>query len=149
MNMIECCGSICCTGEDGCICDDESRCGRCKLCERHCECPGTKATVTSVATAIGRYRFRSQKEKLLQEAIARALGQERFDFKREVEVAPGSVIDFLVGDVGIEVKISGSSTAVLRQIMRYLESDQVKSLVLVTVFPRPSSSARSRNPFRR
>ena len=91
-----------------------------------------KVNASSVAAAIGRYRFRSQKEKLLQEAIASALGQEGLDFKREVEVAPGSVIDFLVGDVGIEVKVTGGSTAVLRQIMRYLESDQVKSLVLIT-----------------
>ena len=70
-----------------------------------------KASVSSVATALGRYRFRSQKEKLLQEAISSALSQERFDFKREVEVAPGSVIDFLVGDVGIEVKVSGRNTS--------------------------------------
>ncbi len=100
-----------------------------------------KVNASSVAAAIGRYRFRSQKEKLLQEAIAKVLGQEGFGFEREVEVAPGSVIDFLVGDVGIEVKVTGGSTAVLRQIMRYLESDQVKSLVLVT------ARARSANGF--
>ena len=34
--------------------------------------------------------------------------------------------------MGIEVKVTGGSTAVLRQIMRYLESAKVKSLVLVT-----------------
>ena len=42
------------------------------------------------------------------------------------------MIDFLAGDVGIEVKIKGSAADAFRQLKRYAESDRIGSLILVT-----------------
>ncbi len=65
----------------------------------------------------------------LQDAIATALLDKA---AREVRLGPRSIIDFLVGGVGIEVKMAGSTPAVTRQILRYLESPRIEALLLVT-----------------
>jgi hypothetical protein len=42
------------------------------------------------------------------------------------------VIDFLVGDVGLEVKTQGSVPAIFQQLQRYASFAAVRSLLLVT-----------------
>ena len=56
--------------------------------------------------------------------------------RREVRLSVGERIDFLVYDVGIEVKIDGSVAALMRQAARYLRCDEVRSLVVVTTLAR-------------
>lgn len=82
-------------------------------------------------------RFRAVREKDLQEAVAEVLRRKRIRFEREVRLGPRDIIDFKVGKVGVEVKTKGSSTAVLRQVMRYLAYPSVAELIIV------SSRARS------
>jgi hypothetical protein len=77
-------------------------------------------------------RCQTAKEKTLQDALGPMLRASFSTVRREVKLSPRETIDFLVGDVGIETKVDGSWTAVTRQILRYLEHDAVKSLVLVT-----------------
>jgi len=91
---------------------------------------------TAVLGTLTCYRFLCHDEAELQEAIAEALRRDGIDFEREVSLAPGDRIDFLVGGVGIEVKLAGPPTAVLRQLSRYAASERVESLVLATIVAR-------------
>lgn len=86
----------------------------------------------AITTALRRHRFRFTSEAELQAGIALALESEELPVAREVELFPGSRIDFLVGRVGVEVKVDGSLGAVTRQLHRYAESDRVDALVLVS-----------------
>lgn len=79
------------------------------------------------------YRFKYASEKDLQQGIETVLVKHGIPCAREVRLAPGSHLDFLVGDgVGIEVKVDGSNSNVFRQLHRYAEFTQVKSLILYT-----------------
>ena len=49
-----------------------------------------------------------------------------------MRLAPTDRIDFLLGGVGIEVKVDGSTAQILRQLRRYASSPQIEHLVLVT-----------------
>lgn len=86
----------------------------------------------TVAEVLGRYKFSHQCEEELQSAIASALTDSSVEFEREVELSKTDRIDFLVGTVGIEVKIKGSPTEVARQLNRYVQSPKIESLLLVT-----------------
>lgn len=90
------------------------------------------AQVDLVAEAIGHHRFRYANEDMLQRGLAGALTLDGFDVRREVWIAEGCRIDLLVGRVGVEVKVGGSARDVVRQCVRYLESDLLDGLVLVT-----------------
>lgn len=85
-----------------------------------------------IVVVLRRQRLPLNDEKQLQAAIATALTEAGLEHEREVKLAPGSVIDFLVGDVGIEVKIKGQRKSIYRQCERYCGFDRVKSLVLAT-----------------
>jgi hypothetical protein len=76
---------------------------------------------------VPRYRY-AQDELRLQEEIATGLAAARVTFEREVVLAPGERIDFMVGHVGIEVKVAGSTHAVMRQLLRYTEHARVEAL---------------------
>ncbi|HEX2679628.1 MAG TPA: hypothetical protein VHM19_23425 [Polyangiales bacterium] len=89
--------------------------------------------VTDVLRCLSAHRFDATTEERLQLGIASALSTAGLELEREVVLAPGSRIDFLSANgIGIEVKIDGSETSVLRQLMRYAESDRVTALVLFT-----------------
>lgn len=68
----------------------------------------------------------------LQDQIARALAALGLDHDRERALSPRDRPDFLVGGLAVEVKIAGSTTAVLEQLLRYLEHDHVTGALLVT-----------------
>jgi alkanesulfonate monooxygenase SsuD/methylene tetrahydromethanopterin reductase-like flavin-dependent oxidoreductase (luciferase family) len=91
-----------------------------------------EAELAQVAEALRAYRFRFADEGRLQDAIEGALRASGFTLEREVRLDPANRIDFMVGRVGIEVKVAGSPSAVLRQLTRYAQSGQVDGLILVT-----------------
>lgn len=69
----------------------------------------------------------------LQTAISVRLAAADIEHVREAQLGPGERIDLLTDDgVGIEVKVAGSWTSVVRQLLRYAHHDRVKALVLVT-----------------
>lgn len=94
---------------------------------------------------LGRYRFNFVSESDLHDAIAAVLDNGFIDFQREVILSPRDRIDFLIGTVGIEVKVGGSSAAVEAQVRRYTESERVDAVVLVTSCARHAAIARSFN----
>ena len=68
----------------------------------------------------------------LHRQIAQALTEKRLAFSHEHLLMPRCRIDFLVGDVGIEVKRGRPNKAtLLRQVERYLASDALSAIILV------------------
>lgn len=89
-------------------------------------------TSEQIARAIGAHRFQWRDEYDVQASIAVILDQAGIGFEREVRLNPRDRLDFLAGNVAVEVKVSGSTAATQRQVVRYLKSDRIASLVLVT-----------------
>jgi hypothetical protein len=71
---------------------------------------------------------------------------ERAQFSREVKLSAAERIDFLMADgLGIEVKVKGSLSDVTRQLHRYAQITEIKSLLLVTTKARHLEAPRSLN----
>ena len=70
----------------------------------------------------------------MQSAIASALRDQGVSFEREVALSKSDIVDFMVGNVAIECKVNGPALGVFRQVKRYMEHDNVHSLILYTSF---------------
>jgi len=120
-----------------------------RLCSRCMYLPGQvqnencipPMTVHNVWCALNAFKFGGSSELELQNAIEKALARVGWtDVRREVELqgldGPAGRIDFMVGLVGLEIKIDGSQAAVTRQCHRYLEASvdgkPLESLLLAT-----------------
>jgi hypothetical protein len=83
-------------------------------------------------------RFNFTTEDELQRGIERLLGAEGFaaprDFVREHKLDARSRLDFYfpAPRIGIEVKINGSTSAIARQVHRYLHHPDVSALILLS-----------------
>jgi hypothetical protein len=98
--------------------------------------PSPADVCKSVADYLRAFRFHYGNEDDLQRGIEEALEQCGADFTREL-VLPGVYgrIDFMVHakfEIGIEVKVEGANTTVGRQVARYLKTDKVEGIVVVT-----------------
>ncbi len=78
------------------------------------------------------HRYRHADERGLQDGVARVLEGAGVGFVREAPLGAAGVIDFLVGDIGVEVKVSGGLAEITRQLFRYAESPEIATLVLIT-----------------
>lgn len=78
-------------------------------------------------------------EGAVQRGLARLFEAEGVAFEAEVVLAPSDRIDFLIGRVGVEVKIGHPRRAILRQLERYARSDRVDVILLVSSAPFPSA----------
>lgn len=89
-------------------------------------------------------RFPLEDEKQTQNGIWRALTFAQSDgrlarsikLEREVRIAAG-VIDFRADDIGIEVKIKGQPSAIVRQIKGYTAEPSISGIILITSKPVP------------
>lgn len=81
---------------------------------------------------ISRYRFNYSNEQDLQQGIERVLLAASVEFEREVRLTSHDRIDFMAGDVGIEVKVGHTPAQVMRQIHRYAQLEPIKELLVVT-----------------
>jgi len=88
---------------------------------------------------IGSARLDLSTEGAVQRGMARLFEEERVAYEAEVVLAPSDRIDFLIGRVGVEVKIGHPRRAILRQLERYAKSDRVDTLLLVSSAPFPSA----------
>ena len=98
--------------------------------------PSPAEVTAEIARILGLYRFHYGNEDDLQRGIEKALEEAGADFTREA-MLKGTFgrIDFLVHarhEIGIEVKVEGANTTVGRQVARYLKTDEVEGIVLVT-----------------
>lgn len=95
---------------------------------------------TEVVATLARYRIMGLAEAVVQDQIERALRQEGIAFEREVELAPGDRIDFMVGAVGVEVKTKGTRAQIIRQLARYIRNDRVGEVILAATSRRVLAS---------
>ncbi len=99
------------------------------------------STLDRVVSVLKRHRFNFTTEDELQRGIASALREAGESFEREVPLTKADRIDFLVGvregddfrsEVGIEVKVDGSISALTRQVYRYADHPRVPAVLIVT-----------------
>lgn len=101
-----------------------------------------RQAVEAVATAVRKYRFRFVAEDELQRGLLAAFEAEGLPAEPEARLTPRDCIDFLIGDIGVEVKVDGSAAEVERQLARYAASPLINSLVLITNCARHSKVKR-------
>lgn len=91
-----------------------------------------RTTINQVHQILSRHRFDVSTETVLQEQIAAAFTAAGIEFQREKVLSAQDRIDFMVGTLGIEVKIKGSPSAIYRQCNRYCALPEISELLLVT-----------------
>lgn len=102
--------------------------------------PGSgDVTPDRLSRLIGSARLDLSTEGAVQRGLARLFEEEGVSFEAEVVLAPSDRIDFLIGRVGVEVKIGHPRRAILRQLERYARSDRVDAILLVSSAPFPSA----------
>lgn len=89
-------------------------------------------TPFEVRQLLSSVRLPLDSEKALQAAIEAHLTASGVEFEREVTLAPGDIVDFMVGRIAVEVKIKGQRRAIFRQCERYAAHDRVAGILLVT-----------------
>lgn len=92
-------------------------------------------TVSEIMKLIQARRFSLSDEKKLQAEIEAEFLGAGIDHQREHRLDTNNIIDFMVGTIGIEVKIKGSKLNIFRQIERYAQFEVIKRLILVTNVP--------------
>lgn len=100
------------------------------------------ALVEAIRAALAARRFSYTSEAELQAAIGNALNDELIANVPEHKLRAADRIDFFIPwsianpsesrGVGIEVKIAGSPSELLRQLMRYAECPQIEALIVFT-----------------
>ena len=118
--------------------------------------PTTEA-LRALATLLGAHRSAYGAEAELQATIDHVLRRDAYTVRREVSLTPSDRIDFLVCRwpnltakqriegrggredaaestpiLGVETKVAGNVAAIRRQVLRYLESDRVDGLLLLS-----------------
>ena len=88
----------------------------------------------AVAAALAAVRMPAQPEEYdIHAAVAQALSGAGLAYEHEYHLGPRRRIDFRVGRIGIEVKKGRPASSQLReQLRRYLESDALDAVILVT-----------------
>lgn len=71
-------------------------------------------------------------EKELQESVESLLKSAGVEFRPQVRLSSGGIVDVMVGSIAVELKVKGVSGAILRQIAGYAECEEVSGVVVVT-----------------
>ena len=92
------------------------------------------AQIARIADALSSVRMPAQPEEYdIHAQVAEALGAAGLAYEHEYRLGPRCRIDFRVGRVGIEVKKGRPASAELaRQLRRYLASDALDAVIVVT-----------------
>ena len=90
--------------------------------------------IERVAAALCAVRVPAQPEEYdIHAAVARALADAELEYEHEYRLGPRRRVDFRVGRIGIEVKKGRpASSKLAEQLRRYLESDGIDAIVVVT-----------------
>lgn len=92
-----------------------------------------KTEVARIIACIKRSRVDLSNEKSTQMEMAEVFTIEQLPFVREVHLSKSNIIDFLIGDIGVEVKLRGANRQdIFRQLTRYAKSEQISCLILAT-----------------
>jgi len=96
--------------------------------------PGTPDSAVLAAILGGGRRYRYRDEATLHEALSAVLDEAKVTHEHEVRITGGR-IDFVVGRVGIEVKVKGSVEVLRRQLEGYSADRDINELLVVTTRP--------------
>ena len=88
--------------------------------------------VYRVTHALGEVGIVAHEEAEFSRLVAERFVAAGVSFAAEVSLSAKDRIDFVVGRVGVELKVQASVAAMTRQLDRYAASDQIDWLVLVT-----------------
>jgi hypothetical protein len=89
-------------------------------------------TAAAISDAVRRSRYVYAQETELHLGLEAAMRAAGFEPVPEVKLNRRDRIDFLIGRVGVEVKIKGTRDALHRQVLRYAESPLVDELLVIT-----------------
>jgi hypothetical protein len=89
-------------------------------------------TAGELVEALRSAKFRYSSEADLQLGIERLFTEKGISFEREVRLDPRNRIDFVVGGVGIEIKIDGTAKDLAYQVLRYLRFPSIQEMIVVT-----------------
>lgn len=90
-------------------------------------------SVAAIVGVIHAARIDLSDEKRAQSDIAAAFAAAGITARREVRLAPGDIIDFVIDGVGVEVKLRSSrKREIFRQLRRYAGHPEIRSLVLAS-----------------
>ena len=88
--------------------------------------------IENIYNILSKCRFSLESEKELQGQIQEILNKNNIVHRREVILDDKNIIDFLVGDIGIEVKIKGGKKDIYKQIERYSHFKEINKIILLT-----------------
>ena len=97
--------------------------------------PKKQPTVASLKKLLSNQAYTITEERLIQDKIEAVLNTKKVQHLREAHLTKRDRIDFLVGTIGIEVKLKTPVTQVTRQLHRYAQSDLISELLLITTSP--------------
>lgn len=89
-------------------------------------------TPREIVAFIEARRLSLTSEKRAQQDLESELVRAGIEHRREVRLSRHDIIDFMIGAVGIEMKIKGQRREIYAQCARYCEHSEVKALVLAT-----------------
>ena len=94
----------------------------------------TARDMDRIADALSAVRMPAQPEEYdIHAAVVGALDGSGLGYTHEYKLGPRNRIDFLVGRIGIEVKKGRpASSRLVGQLRRYLESDALDGMIVVT-----------------
>lgn len=106
-----------------------------------------KKWVQAALTALTHGKYRLQNEVLLHKQFSEILETSGIPHRREVILSPKNRIDFLLpAGIGIEAKINRAGTALLQQLARYTQEDEIQGLIVITVRPANLPKALNKKP---
>lgn len=79
-----------------------------------------------------KHRFQLEDEKALQKEIYKLLLPIFPQIKKEFIIDKLNTIDFLIDEIGIEIKIKGGKMEIYKQCERYCKTEVIKKLILMT-----------------
>ncbi len=92
----------------------------------------TPNQITDILQLLKQQRFSLHNEKVLQTEMETFLRDNAYVFQREHHLSKDSIIDFMIGSIGIEIKITGNPKSIFKQCLRYCEFEEVSAIILVT-----------------
>ena len=91
----------------------------------------TKSGLEELSRLLGANRYSFQSEAELHECLADVLDAAGVAYQREVRLSEAHRVDFMVGRLAVEVKLSGPLSALTRQVHGYLQHEEVDGVLVV------------------
>jgi hypothetical protein len=88
--------------------------------------------ISRIIAALRGHAYLYTDEHALHRAIDEALTEAEIPFAPEVNLSARDRIDYLAGDIGIEVKVKGNVDTLRRQLTRYALHPTIREFLVVT-----------------